>query len=85
MYSYKTKGVCSREIHVELDGNTIKHVEFIGGCHGNTQGVAALAVGMDADEYIKRCKDIKCGSKPTSCPAQLAKAVQEALLLQKNN
>lgn len=77
-YSYKTKGVCSRQINLELDGNTIKSVEFIGGCNGNTKGIAALAVGMDADEYIKRCQDIKCGFKPTSCPAQLAIAIQEA-------
>lgn len=73
------RGVCARQINVELDGNIIKNVEFIGGCHGNTQGVAALAVGMDAEEYIKRCEGIRCGSKPTSCPDQLAKAVREAL------
>ena len=79
MYVYKTKGVCSREIHVEMEGNTIKSVKFVGGCHGNTQGVAALAAGMDADEYIARCGNIKCGSKASSCPAQLAIAVKEAI------
>lgn len=78
-YDYKTQGVCSRGIHVELDGETIRSVKFDGGCHGNTQGVAALAVGMNAREYIARCKDIKCGMKETSCPAQLAIAIEEAL------
>lgn len=81
-YDFTPRGVCSRGIHVELDGKTIRSVRFDGGCSGNTQGVAALAVGMDAEEYIKRCKDIKCGFKSTSCPAQLAIAIQEALAKQ---
>lgn len=76
---YKPKGVCSRQIDVELEGNVIKSVRFTGGCSGNTQGVAALAVGMTVEEYIKRCKDIKCGFKKTSCPDQLARALEEAL------
>lgn len=50
---------------------------FYGGCHGNTQGVAALAKGMKVEDVIDRLKDIKCGMKPTSCPAQLAKCLQE--------
>lgn len=82
MYIYKTKGVCSREIHVELDGDVIKSVQFVGGCHGNTQGVAALAVGMTIDEYSKRCQGIKCGYKESSCPDQLAIAVKEAYAAQ---
>ena len=81
-YDFTPRGVCSRGIHLELDGKTIRSVRFDGGCSGNTQGVAALAVGMDAEEYIKRCKDIKCGFKSTSCPAQLAIAIQEALAKQ---
>lgn len=81
-YDFTPGGVCSRGIHVELDGNIIRSVRFDGGCSGNTQGVAALAIGMDAEEYIKRCKDIKCGFKSTSCPAQLAIAIQEALAKQ---
>ena len=81
-YDFTPRGVCSRGIHVELDGKIIRSVRFDGGCSGNTQGVAALAVGMDAEEYIKRCKDIKCGFKSTSCPAQLAIAIQEALAKQ---
>ncbi len=78
-YSYTPQGVCSRNIQVELDGEIIRSVHFEGGCHGNTQGVAALAAGMNAREYIARCKDIKCGFKGTSCPAQLAIALEEAL------
>lgn len=76
---YKPKGVCSRQIDIELEGNVIKSVRFTGGCSGNTQGVAALAQGMTVEEYIKRCKDIKCGFKKTSCPDQLARALEEAL------
>lgn len=78
-HMYKTKGVCSRSIELELDGETIRSVRFEGGCNGNTKGIAALAVGMNAREYISRCKDIKCGMKSTSCPAQLAIAIEEAL------
>ena len=79
MQVYKTRGVCSQAIQFELDGDTIKHVNFIGGCSGNTQGVAQLAEGMDADEVISRLEGIRCGFKPTSCPDQLAKAIHQAL------
>ena len=73
-YDFTPKGVCSRGIHVELDGDVIRSVKFDGGCNGNTQGVAALAVGMTVDEYVKRCKGIKCGFKNTSCPDQLPRS-----------
>ena len=76
---YKPQGVCSRAIDIVLDGDTIQSVTFTGGCSGNTKGVAALAQGMTVQEYIKRCKGIKCGMKKTSCPAQLAEALEEAL------
>ena len=76
---YKTKGVCSQEIRFDLDGDTIKHVEFIGGCSGNTQGVARLVEGMKAEEAIARLEGIQCGFRPTSCPDQLAKALKLAL------
>ncbi|MFR8549004.1 MAG: TIGR03905 family TSCPD domain-containing protein [Lachnospiraceae bacterium] len=79
MLSYKTKGVCSQEIRFELDGDTIKHVTFIGGCSGNTQGVARLVEGMTAQEAIRRLEGIQCGPRPTSCPDQLAKALKLAL------
>jgi len=76
---YRTRGTCSAAIKVELDGETIKYVEFIGGCSGNTQGVASLVTGMTAQDAIARLKGIKCGSKPTSCPDQLAHALEQAL------
>lgn len=79
MLVYKTKGVCSQEIHFELDGDVIKHVEFIGGCSGNTQGVARLVEGMKTSDAIARLEGIKCGFRPTSCPDQLATALKLAL------
>ena len=78
-YTYTTHGVCSRQITVELEGDIIKEVAFLGGCHGNTQGVAALVKGMDAYEAIERLKGIRCGGRGTSCPDQLANALSEAL------
>ena len=77
---YKTKGVCAQAIEFEVDDNKKVHnVKFIGGCSGNTQGVASLVEGMDAEEVIRRLENIKCGFKPTSCPQQLAFALKEAL------
>lgn len=76
---YTPTGVCSRGIDVELDGDTVKEVRFTGGCSGNTQGVAALVKGMSAREAIKRLKGLKCGFRPTSCPDQLALALESAL------
>ena len=75
--SYHTKGVCSRQIDVETDGDVIVSVKFTGGCSGNTQGVAALVVGMTVDEAIERLSGIRCGFKTTSCPDQLTKALAE--------
>ena len=75
--SYTTKGTCSRAIEVVTDGDKIESVKFIGGCSGNTQGVAALAQGMTIDEAISRLKGIRCGFKPTSCPDQLALALEK--------
>ena len=75
MNTYKTRGVCSREIRFDIDGNTIKTVQFVGGCSGNTQGIAALIVGMDIDDAIARLSGIRCGLKQTSCPDQLARAL----------
>ena len=79
MLVYKTKGVCSQEIHFELDGNKVTNVEFVGGCSGNTQGVARLVEGMDVNDAISRLEGIKCGFRPTSCPDQLAQALKKAL------
>ncbi len=75
--TYKTKGVCSQAINVEVDGNTIKSVQFIGGCSGNTQGVARLVEGMDIDTAISKIEGIKCGMRSTSCPDQLANALKQ--------
>lgn len=77
-FEYKTRGVCSRLIRFELDGDTVRNVEIVGGCNGNSQGVAALVEGMCADEVIRRTAGIRCGWKDTSCPDQLAKALQAA-------
>ena len=77
--NYTPKGVCSRKIHVEVEDGIVKNVQFYGGCHGNTQGVAALAKGMKVEDAIERLSGIKCGSKATSCPDQLAKALREAI------
>ncbi len=77
---YRTQGVCSRAIEIELDGeNVITDVRFAGGCSGNTQGIASLVRGMTADEAISRLEGIRCGFRPTSCPDQLAKALKAAL------
>lgn len=78
MFVYKPKGVCSREIRIELDGDTVKKVEFEGGCNGNTKGVASLVEGMNIDEVIDRLDGIKCGFRGTSCPDQLSKALKAA-------
>ena len=76
------KNVCSRQIEVEYEDGIIKHVKFIGGCQGNTQGVAVLLEGRKIDEIIPLLEGIKCpGSRTrmTSCPAQLAEGLKEAL------
>lgn len=74
---YKTSGTCSSAIDFEVEDGIVKEVKFIGGCNGNTQGVAALVKGMPVEEVISRLEGIKCGFKSTSCPDQLAKALKE--------
>ena len=76
---YKTKGTCSRGIVVDVEDGVILECKFIGGCAGNTQGVAALVKGMKVEDAIARLKGIKCGFKPTSCPDQLALALEESI------
>lgn len=79
-YTHKNFGTCSSQTIVDIDDDgIITSVEFIGGCHGNTQGVAALCRGRDAREVAQTLLGIKCGFKKTSCPDQLAKAINEAL------
>ena len=75
--NYKTSGVCSQQINFDIEGNKLKNVQFIGGCSGNTQGVARLVEGMDIEEVIGRLEGIRCGFRPTSCPDQLAKALKK--------
>ena len=75
---YKTRGVCSQAIQLEVEDDIVKSVEFIGGCSGNTQGVARLVEGMNVDLAISKIEGIKCGPRSTSCPDQLAKALREA-------
>lgn len=79
MITYKTRGTCSVLINVELDGEIIKQVDFMGGCPGNLEGLSRLVKGMPAKEVISRLEGITCGRKPTSCPDQLSKALRLAL------
>ena len=76
---FTPSGVCSRLMIVDLDGETIKKVEIIGGCAGNTQWIAKLVVGMNVHDAISRMEGITCGFKHTSCPDQLAKALKQAI------
>ncbi len=78
-FTYQTKGVCSRTIDIEIEGDIIQSVRYNGGCSGNTQGVAALVRGMSVQDAIERLSGIKCGFKSTSCPDQLATALREYL------
>lgn len=73
---YVTSGVCSRYIDVEVEGDVVKSVKFFGGCNGNTQGIAKLTEGMKIDDVIAKLKGTRCGMRSTSCPDQLAKALE---------
>lgn len=74
--SFTPQGVCSRQINVEVENGIVKSVQFIGGCNGNTQGVAKLAVGRPAKEVIELLKGTNCNGRGTSCPDQLARALE---------
>lgn len=76
---YKTKGTCSRQINVQITDGVIDSVEFIGGCNGNTKGIAQLVKGMKAEDIIARVKGTDCRGRGTSCPDQLALALEAAL------
>lgn len=78
-FVFTPKGVCSRSIEFDITDNLIHNVRFTGGCAGNTQGVAALIEGMDAEEAIRRLSGIRCGFKSTSCPDQLSEAIRQCL------
>ena len=76
---YKTSGTCARMVTVDVEDGIVTACEFTGGCHGNTQGVAALVCGMKVEEAIAKLEGIKCGFKNTSCPDQLSRALKEAI------
>ena len=77
-YRYSPEGVCSREMIIEMDGDIIKSVKIVGGCPGNTVGVSTMVEGKNIDEVIKKLKGIPCGMRGTSCPDQLARALEKA-------
>ena len=77
--SYKTVGTCSRQIDIAVEDGIVKQVEFVYGCAGNTEGISRLVVGMKVEDVIARLKGTRCGMKPTSCPDQLARALESLL------
>ncbi len=77
IFEYEPKGVCAVKIVLEIENDIIKSAKFIGGCPGNTQGICALIKGMNINEVIKKLKGIDCKMRGTSCPDQLAKALEE--------
>ncbi|KOA20207.1 TSCPD domain protein [Clostridium homopropionicum DSM 5847] len=83
MYTYNPKGICSMQINFEIENNKLKNVSFTGGCDGNLKGISNLVEGMNVKTVFEKCKGITCGKKPTSCPDQLAKALEE-LVIKKN-
>lgn len=77
MFSYKTSGVCSSKINLEISNNIIEAVEFIGGCAGNLSGIGQLVKGLSVDDVINKLNGVDCKGKGTSCPDQLSKALVE--------
>ena len=77
-YTYRPKGVCSKQMTFDIEDGIIRSVDIVGGCSGNLQGISRLVEGMKVEDAIQRMKGIKCGFKPTSCPDQLAAALAEA-------
>ena len=76
---YKTKGTCSTQIDIEVEGGIIKAVSFTKGCNGNLQGISKLVEGMKAEDAMNKLRGIRCGMKSTSCPDQLSYAIEQAL------
>ncbi len=77
-FDYRTKGTCSQLISLDIDGDVVHNVKFLGGCNGNLKAIPVLVEGLTVDEIESRLQGITCGHRPTSCPDQLAKAVREA-------
>ena len=78
-YTYRTKGTCSRSITFDIEDGVVRNVQFEGGCNGNLKGIGAIVDGMKVEDVIDKLSGIRCGLKPTSCPDQLAKAIDEAM------
>lgn len=76
-YEYTPQGVCARKFEFDVNNGIISGLKIIGGCAGNGAGIARLVEGMKAEDVIEKLENVNCGSKPTSCPAQLAKALKE--------
>lgn len=76
-YEYYPRGVCSRKMIFEIENDQVRSLEVIGGCNGNLKGISSLIAGMKLSEVIERLDGITCGSKPTSCPAQIAEALRK--------
>lgn len=74
---YTCEGTCSKAIEIVAEDGVIKDVTFFGGCNGNTKGISKLVQGMKVDDVIRRLKGTTCGNKPTSCPDQLAHALEQ--------
>ena len=77
IYQYEPKGVCSMQMNIEVEGEIIKSVQIIGGCAGNTKGVSVLVEGMNINDAIRKLKGIDCRGRGTSCPDQLARALEK--------
>lgn len=80
MFNYDTKGVCAKNIEFEIEGDIVKSVKFNGGCNGNLKGIASLVEGLKVEDVIKKLKGLTCGNKDTSCPDQLAKALENEVI-----
>ena len=78
-YEYTPHGVCSRHMTIDIADGVIKDIKVIGGCSGNLKGISVLVKGMRAEDAVAKMKGIRCGFKPTSCPDQLARAIEEAI------
>lgn len=76
--TYRPRGVCSRNMEIDVEGDVIQSVRVEGGCSGNLQGICSLLKGMTVEEAVARMEGIRCGGKPTSCPDQLAQAIKQA-------
>ena len=78
-FSYLPQGVCSRKFNFDVEDGVIRSVEIIGGCPGNLEGISRLLAGMKVEDVIDRLKGVRCGFKPTSCPDQIARALESNL------